>query len=645
MFVLTLAVQTPVPLFIPKPAWNPAPPGSNSLILVGQTMSKGQTLASSNGETGRTVRTALEMLGIAGDVRILCTEALPINTNLAEFVHETHASTSHRCLCRIGSCCTPTHCPHPTCGNDGCMCRWRALSCSMAVSLAALDALELPRGGKVFHLEFGLDAADGGVVAADLLRTACPPGMTLPIHTVAKQVNHPSASQYVTTRAQHSAICNSIWNGFKDVADFFNVDMPSKPVFFEALQAVNPYFDPMRVVARRAESLGFARGLIKEVMLSTLSRVRRCLALEPEDAVDVRLLYIQLIFQWAVREEFRERFPDERPATLNVRAPAAAEPDTHIKIDEVLTLKRAPPDMEGDKTSVKRAAISGTAKCAPPKHELPPLPAKWTRKEIARLGQRAYHYADKVLSSPYNPAVAHLLEREVVLPGRGLRYSVKRRFEKEVESVAQCLRDDQGGLEKLIARELEKPPNEQQQSVLQQWRGQLRDLHKNWLARLWQDFAQGKLLAELPLDRWTVAQTEESLPSLLPATGVFSGWVFRRKGRKSFNKSPRFPFSPRPPKTTGFVLLPVLAIASLLIKGTTQFKDNAMQLLQSRGSSWGACQTVPSGQAAMVQQEEQGQQGLVRPHFQVRPWRLGPWHRDRRGHFHRAVHCVRALRI
>jgi len=247
----------------------------------------------------------------------------------------------------------------------------------------------------------------------------------------------------------------------------------------------------------------------------------------------------------------------------------------------VLTLKRAPPDMEGDKTSVKRAAISGTAKCAPPKHELPPLPAKWTRTEIARLGQRAYHYADKVLSSPYNRAVAHLLEREVVLPGRGLRYSVKSRFEKEVESVAQCLRDDQGGLEKLITRELEKPPNEQQQSVLQQWRGQLRDLHKNWLARLWQDFAQGKLLAELPLDRWTVAQTEESLPLLLPATGVFSG--FRRKGRQSFNKSLRFPFSPRPPKTTGFVLLPVPAIASLLIKGTTQFKDNAMQLLQSRG--------------------------------------------------------------
>ena len=80
--------------------------------------------------------------------------------------------------------------------------------------------------------------------------------------------------------------------------------------------------------------------------------------------------------------------------------------------------------------------------------------------------------------------------------------------------------------------------------MLQQWRGQLRDLHKNWLARLWQDFAQGKLLAELPLDRWTVAQTEESLPSLLPATGVFSGWVFRRKGQQSFNKSPRFPFSP-----------------------------------------------------------------------------------------------------
>ena len=477
-------------------------------------MSKGQTLASSNGETGRTVRTALEMLGIAGDIRILCTEALPINANLAEFIHED--SCINKPLLPLSdwepldSYPLP---PPPTCGSNGCMCRWRALSCSMAVSLAALDALELPRGGKVFHLEFGLDAADGGVVAADLLRpTACPPGMTLPIHTVAKQVNHPSASQYVTTRAQHSAICNSIWNGFKDVADFFNVDMPSKPVFFEALQAVNPYFDPMRVVARRAESLGLARGLIKEVMLSTLSRVRRCLALEPEDAVDVRLLHIQLIFQWAVREEFRERFPDERPATLNVRAPAAAEPDTHIKIDEVLTLKRAPPDMEGDKTSVKRAAISGTAKCAPPKHELPPLPAKWTRKEIARLGQRAYHYADKVLSSPYNPAVAHLLEREVVLPGRGLRYSVKSRFEKEVESVAQCLRDDQGGLEKLIARELEKPPNEQQQSVLQQWRGQLRDLHKNWLARLWQDFVQGKLLAELPLDRWTVAQTEESLP-------------------------------------------------------------------------------------------------------------------------------------
>ena len=51
-------------------------------------MSKGQTLASSNGETGRTVRTALEMLGIAGDARILCTEALPINANLAEFIHE-----------------------------------------------------------------------------------------------------------------------------------------------------------------------------------------------------------------------------------------------------------------------------------------------------------------------------------------------------------------------------------------------------------------------------------------------------------------------------------------------------------------------------------------------------------------------------
>ena len=547
MFVLTLAVQTPVPLFIPKLAWNPAPPGSNSLILVGQTMSKGQTLASSNGETGRTVRTALEMLGNAGDARILCTEALPINANLAEFIHEDSCINKPPLPL---SDWEPLHSyplpPPPTCGNDGCMCRWRALSCSMAVSLAVLDALELPRGGEVFHLEFGLDAADGGVVAADLLRTACPPGMTLPIHTVAKQVNHPSASQYVTTRAQHSAICNSIWNGFKDVADFFNVDMPSKPVFFEALQAVNPYFDPTRVVVRRAESLGFARGLIKEVMLSTLSRVRRCLALEPEDAVDVRLLHIQLIFQWAVREEFRERFPDERPATLNVRAPAAAEPDTHIKIDEVLTLKRAPPDMEGDKTSVKRAAISGTAKCAPPKHELPPLPAKWTRTEIARLGQRAYHYADKVLSSPYNPAVAHLLEREVVLPGRGLRYSVKSRFEKEVESVAQCLRDDQGGLEKLITRELEKPPNEQQQSVLQQWRGQLRDLHKNWLARLWQDFAQGKLLAELPLDRWTVAQTEESLPSLLPATGVFSGWVFRRKGRQSFNKSPRFPLSPRP---------------------------------------------------------------------------------------------------
>ena len=547
MFVLTLAVQTPVLLFIPKPAWNLAPPGSNSLILVGQTMSKGQTLASSNGETGRTVRTALEMLGIAGDVRILCTEALPINANLAEFIHEDSCINKPPLPLSdwepLDSYPFP---PLPTCGSNGCMCRWRALSCSMAVSLAVLDALELPRGGKVFHLEFGLDAADGGVVAADLLRTACPPGMTLPIHTVAKQVNHPSASQYVTTRAQHSAICNSIWNGFKDVANFFNVDMPSKPVFFEALQAVNPYFDPMRVVARRAESLGLARGLIKEVMLSTLSRVRRCLALEPEDAVDVRLLHIQLIFQWVVREEFRERFPDERPATLNVRAPAAAEPDTHIKIDEVLTLKRAPPDMEGDKTSVKRAAISGTAKCAPPKHELPPLPAKWTRTEIARLGQRAYHYADKVLSSPYNPAVAHLLEREVVLPGRGLRYSVKSRFEKEVESVAQCLRDDQGGLEKLITRELEKPPNEQQQSVLQQWRGQLRDLHKNWLARLWQDFAQGKLLAELPLDRWTVAQTEESLPSLLPATGVFSGWVFQRKGRQSFNKSPRFPLSPRP---------------------------------------------------------------------------------------------------
>ena len=31
------------------------------------------------------------------------------------------------------------------------------------------------------------------------------------------------------------------------------------------------------------------------------------------------------------------------------------------------------------------------------------------------------------------------------------------------------------------------------------------------------------------------------------------------------------------------MLLPVPAIASLLIKGTTQFKDNAMQLLQSRG--------------------------------------------------------------
>jgi len=122
MFVLTLAVQTPVPLFIPKLAWNPAPPGSNSLILVGQTMSKGQTLASSNGETGRTVRTALEMLGIAGDVRILCTEALPINANLAEFIHEDSCINKPPLPLSdwepLDSYPLP---PLPTCGSDGCM--------------------------------------------------------------------------------------------------------------------------------------------------------------------------------------------------------------------------------------------------------------------------------------------------------------------------------------------------------------------------------------------------------------------------------------------------------------------------------------------------------------------------------------------
>ena len=87
------------------------------------------------------------------------------------------------------------------------------------------------------------------------------------------------------------------------------------------------------------------------------------------------------------------------------------------------------------------------------------------------------------------------------------------------------LQVDQGGYEKLIATELEKPPQEQRPRQLQQWRNQLRELHNHWLPHLWGPFVERKLLAELSLRLWTAKRKMElraPVPAAAP-TVVFHG--------------------------------------------------------------------------------------------------------------------------
>ena len=261
------------------------------------------------------------MLGIAGSV--FYTEALPINADNREFVHDA-------------TCCNKPQLPQrskwepatewnslppvPACGHAGCMARWRALVCSTSLSLAVLDVLALRGGHKVFHIPLGQEARACAVVTADLLLSACPLGGTPSIHTVAKEVFHPGALRSVMTLSKHAAIRNSFYQAFLNVADFCNVSMPSKAEFFMEMQRVNTYFDPLLVVGRRMDSLGHFKVLIEGVAHSVLLRVWCCLGLGPGDTVDVRPLPYQWIVQWALLEEYKERFPDERTVPADARA-------------------------------------------------------------------------------------------------------------------------------------------------------------------------------------------------------------------------------------------------------------------------------------------------------------------------------------
>ena len=528
------------------------------------------------------------MLGIAGSV--FYTKALPINADNRKFVHDA-------------TCCNKPPLPQrskwepatewnslppvPACGHAGCMARWRALVCSTSLSLAVLDVLALRGGHKVFHIPLGQEARVCAVVTADLLLSACPLGGTPSIHTVAKEVFHPGALRSVMTLSKHAAIRNSFYQAFLNVADFCNVSMPSKAEFFMEMQRVNTYFDPLLVVGRRMDSLGHFKVLIEGVAHSVLLRVRCCLGLGPGDAVDVRPLPYQWIFQWALLEEYKERFPDERTVPADARALAAAEEIAPIKINGVSTHKRGPSADVENVAPLKRFDTSGTDDRVA-EHVLLPSPAQWRRGDIEDLGNRAYCYAQTVLSSPtkHPAAVADLLGDDP-LPGRSSRYSIARRFEREAEGVLERLRDDQGGYEKLIATELEKPPQEQRPRQLQQWRNQLRELHNHWLPHLWGPFVERKPLAELSLRLWT-AKCKMDLQAPVPAavpTVVFHGWVFQHKGQgPKPPPEPLFWFLPRAPNCWGFVTLPAPAIGSLLIKGMNQFKVDVVQRLQQNGA-------------------------------------------------------------